>query len=82
MASHCETLLGSDDMHNACSTVSDKVGKRTELHTLTSVCQTEISESKFFDIFFDGHTLCAGVGFCYKRIDGLVVFARDRTSIG
>ena len=81
MAPHCETLFGSDDVHNACSSVSDKIGRKTELHTLTSVRQTEISESKFFDIVFDGQTLCAGVGFRYKRIDGLVVFARDGTCI-
>ena len=78
---HRETLFGSDDMNNACSSVSNRVGKKRELHTLTPVRQTEVSESKFFGIFFDSQTLRARIGFCYERIDRLVVLAGDGTCI-
>lgn len=81
MVPYRKTLFGSDDVHDPCSSVTNKVGRKTDLHTLTSVRQTEVSESEFFYILFDRQTLCAGIGFSYKRIDGLVVFAGDRTCI-
>ena len=81
MASYCEALFGADDMHDPYRSVSDKVGRKIELHTLTPVRKTEVSESKFLYIFLNSHTLCAGIEFCNKCIDGLEVFAGDRTCI-
>ena len=51
----------------------------TTAHTLTSITEPKVCQTKFLDIIFESDTLSARIGLFDEGLDGRVIFTRNGT---